>query len=176
MPELIALVIVWCVLIAIATVVSVKRGREFEGALAAAGFLTSNSVPPIAYLFDRPGAIISRVATGRVRGVPTTFLFGSRPSVPPPLEGTFVKPNIPIAAVLLAARSTPSWLEAWTDERAYKLGWRPAYAAQVTPDGLILLAWDNFAELGADFAACSEALNLSWSTGQRADMRTDQDT
>jgi hypothetical protein len=129
MPELLAVVIVWCLLIAAATVVSARRGREFEGALAAAGFVTSPRLPPIADLFRRRGAIISRVATGSVRGVPTTLLFGSRPGIPPPLEGTFVNPGIPIAAVLLEAAGTRAWLDAWIDQRAYQLGWRPAYAA-----------------------------------------------
>jgi hypothetical protein len=168
MPELLALVIVCGVLIAIATVVSVKRRLEFERALAAAGFVTSRSVPPTPDLFHRPGVIISRVAAGTIGGVPTTFLFGSRPGVPPPIEGTFVNPSIPVAAVLLAARCTPSWLEGWTDHRAYKLGWRPAYAAHVTSDGRILLAWDEFAELGADFKACCEALDHSWPSKQGA--------
>jgi hypothetical protein len=168
MPELLALVVVWCLLIAAATVVSARRRRKFEGALTAAGFVTSNIVPPIADLFHRPGAVISRVAIGIVRGVPTTFLFASRPGVPPPLEGTFVTPSIPIAAVLVAVPSTRSWLEAWTDQRAYKLGWRPACAAEVTPDGRVLLVWDHFAELGADFEACCEALGRSWATRQSA--------
>jgi hypothetical protein len=73
-----------------------------------------------------------------------------------------VNPSIPIAAVLLEAPSTRAWLETWRDRRAYDLGWRPAYAAEVTSDGRVLLAWDNFSELSMDFESCCQALARSW--------------
>jgi hypothetical protein len=161
MQALLALVIIWCLLIAAAFWVSARRRREFERALAAAGFVISSPVPPLPDPFRRPGAIVTRVATGMVRGVPTTFVFGFRPGVPPPLEGTFVNPSIPIAAALLEMPGTRAWLEAWTDHRADKLGWRPAYAADLTRDGRILLVWDDFAELATQFESCREALARS---------------
>ena len=161
MIEFLALVTVWCLLIGGAVFMSTRRRREFERALTAAGFVTSGQVAPLHDVFRRPGTVVSRVASGSVHGVPMTFVFGYRPGIPPPLEGTFVNVSIPIAAVLLTAPTTRGWLEAWSDQRAYALGWRPAYAAEVTFDGRVLLAWDDFGELRTQFQACCEALARS---------------
>jgi hypothetical protein len=158
MLELFGLVTVWCLLIAGAILASARNRREFERALAAAGFVTASAVPFVPDVFRCPGSIVTRVATGFVRGVPTTFVFGVRPGIPPPLEGTFVNLSIPVAAVLLEAPSTRAWLEAWTDQRAHTLGWRSPYVADITSDGRILLAWDDFGESRTQFEACCEAL------------------
>ena len=161
MLELLGLVTVWCLLIAGATFASARRTRDFERALAAAGFVTSIPVAVAPDVFRRPGCIVTRVVTGLIQGVPITFVFGLRPGFPPPLEGTFVNPRIPLAAVLLEAPGTRAWLEVWTDQRAYTLGWRPSYVADVTSDGRMLLAWDDFGESRTQFESCCDALARS---------------
>jgi hypothetical protein len=171
MLELLGLVTVWCLLIAAAILASARRTREFERALAAAGFVSSSSVAVLPDVFRRPGSIVTRVVTGLVQGVPTTFVFGFRPGTPPPLEGTFVNPSIPIAAVLIQALGTRVWLDAWTDQRAHTLGWRPAYVADVTSDGRILLGWDDFGEDRTQFESCCAALARSLAKGRAPGLR-----
>lgn len=160
--EALALLGLWCLVIAALALIGARRSREFERALAAAGFATSNSTSLSPDIFRRRDAVISRVVTGVVHGVRTTFVFGSCPGTPQPLEGTLVIPSIAIAAVLVDAPTTRAWLGAWSDHRAYGFGWRPTYAADVTRDGRILLAWDHFGESRSQFESCCSALARSW--------------
>jgi hypothetical protein len=169
MLELLGLVTIWCLLIAGAIFASARRARDFERALATAGFATSSPVEVVPDVFRRPGSIVTRVVTGLIQGVPTTFVFGLRPGIPPPIEGTFVNPRIPIAAVLLEAPAMRAWLDVWTDQRAYTLGWRPACVTDVTSDGRILLAWDDFGESRTEFESCCQA--LARSLAQRPGLR-----
>jgi len=124
MPELLTPVIVWCLLITAETVASTRRHRRFEGALSAAGFVTSNPMPRTADVFRRPGAIISRAVTRSVSGVPTTFLFGSRPGVPLPLEGTFVNPVAHDGQYTRVARSLDRRSSGHTRSAGGRLMWR----------------------------------------------------
>lgn len=85
---MLALLALWSLLIAAVTLTGARRSREFERALAAAGFATSNATPLSPDIFRRRNVVISRVATGTVQGVRTMFVFGSCPGTRQlPLEG-----------------------------------------------------------------------------------------
>src|SRR5262245_34265398 len=63
MFELLGLVGVWCLFIAAAVLLGRRRRRQFEGALAAAGFIASSPAVPLPDVFHRPGAVVTRVVT-----------------------------------------------------------------------------------------------------------------
>jgi hypothetical protein len=152
------LIITWGVILFGATAFGLWRARRFESALRTAGFETTGMPPYAAELFGRPEAVLSRVATGTIAGIRITFLFGSCGGRPIALEGIFDVPRVPITAALIETSRPRMWIEIWTTDRAYCLGWRPARSAKVMSDGRILLVWEGVSQQAAAFKRCVLAL------------------
>ena len=136
--------------------------------LRSAGFACGDAVTYTPDVFDRPEAVVSRVVVGTIDRTRAVFLFGSCAGHPVALEGVFSIPRVPVAAALLEAQQSGVWLETWTTDRAYRLGWQPAHHARILSDGRTLLVWEGFAQRSDSFQQCYRALGRTVRDSARA--------
>jgi hypothetical protein len=149
----------WAALVASVFLTGLRRARKFEAVLARAGFTAVHEAATPSNVFRRSDTSVSRVVKGQIGNRPALFVFGRCRGRPIFFEGILDVPRMPVTAVILRVEQPRAWIETWTSERAYRLGWRPAQTAETMTDGRIALIWEGSGESRHAFETCCAALS-----------------